>query len=121
VVDHILIGVENPKAPPGEFSGKRAAPAAKKLAYELFEKLKAGSDWAAAKKEYSEDGEPGQPGGPYGMANYGVKPATGERARTGMVPAFGNVGFKLAVGEIGIADYDTKNSPFGFHIIKRTK
>jgi parvulin-like peptidyl-prolyl isomerase len=38
-----------------------------------------------------------------------------------MVPAFGNVGFKLAVGEIAVADYDPKTSPFGYHLIKRVK
>jgi parvulin-like peptidyl-prolyl isomerase len=38
-----------------------------------------------------------------------------------MVPAFGNVGFALKVGEIGIADYDPHTSPFGWHIIKRLK
>jgi parvulin-like peptidyl-prolyl isomerase len=38
-----------------------------------------------------------------------------------MVPAFGNVGFALNVGEIGIADFDPQTSPFGWHIIKRLK
>ena len=36
------------------------------------------------------------------MANDGVTPDTGEQARSGMVPAFGDVGFALKVGEIGI-------------------
>ena len=43
------------------------------------------------------------------------------RAYSQTVPAFGNVGFKLAVGEIGIADYDPKTSPFGYHVIKRVE
>ena len=38
-----------------------------------------------------------------------------------MVPAFGNVGFKLAVDEIGVADYDPTTSPYGWHVIKRVK
>ncbi len=38
-----------------------------------------------------------------------------------MVPAFGNVGFKLEVGEIGFAEYNEEESPFGWHIIKRTQ
>jgi len=47
--------------------------------------------------------------------------------RTAMVPAFGNVGWRLAVGEIGVAPYDgetrpeARQSPFGYHIIKRLK
>ena len=40
-------------------------------------------------------------------------------SRDGMVPAFGNVGFTLQVGEIGIANYDPATSPYGWHIIKR--
>jgi hypothetical protein len=38
-----------------------------------------------------------------------------------MVPAFGNVGFSISPGNIGIADYDATASPFGWHIIKRLK
>lgn len=39
--------------------------------------------------------------------------------RDGMVPAFGDVAFSLEVGEVGLAPYDAKSSPFGWHIIKR--
>lgn len=39
--------------------------------------------------------------------------------RNQMVPGFGNVGFQLQVGEIGISNYDAKESPHGWHIIKR--
>ena len=59
------------------------------------------------------------------MSNIGVEPAAdgSEYPRQGMVAAFGNVGFALNVGEIGIADYDptTMTSPYGWHIIKRVK
>ena len=50
-----------------------------------------------------------------------VNEAADTETRDRMVPAFGNVGFVLAVGEIGIADYDPVASPFGFHIIKRVR
>ena len=33
----------------------------------------------------------------------------------------GNVGWRLKVGEIGTAGFDAKNSPYGWHIIKRLK
>jgi foldase protein PrsA len=112
-VDHILIGVTSPK-----FSGKRGAADAKKVAYDLLAKLQAGGDWAKAKREFSEDPPPG---GPYAMANRGVAPGRGEYGRDTMVPAFGNVGFGLAVGSIGMADHDAKTSPFGYHLIKRVK
>lgn len=39
--------------------------------------------------------------------------------RSEMMPAFGNVGFKLQVGEVGIANFDAKDSAYGWHIIKR--
>jgi parvulin-like peptidyl-prolyl cis-trans isomerase-like protein len=39
--------------------------------------------------------------------------------RAAMVPAFGDVGFALEVGEVGMAEYDDAASPFGWHIIKR--
>ena len=44
-----------------------------------------------------------------------------EYGRGQMVPAFGNVGFKLKLGEIGVADYDAKTSPYGYHVIKRVE
>lgn len=56
------------------------------------------------------------------MANHGVAPRhPNEAARKNMVRSFGDVGFALEVGEIGIADFDTTTSPFGFHIIQRVK
>ena len=39
--------------------------------------------------------------------------------REQMVPGFGNIGFKLKVGEVGISNYHQTDSPFGWHIIKR--
>ena len=38
-----------------------------------------------------------------------------------MVKGFGDVSFSLKVGEIKMADYDVKASPYGFHIIKRVR
>ena len=71
--------------------------------------------------QYTDDSPPGI----YSMANIGVAPdsASSEYPREGMVAAFGDVGFALQVGEIGISDYDavTFTSPYGWHIIKRVK
>lgn len=39
--------------------------------------------------------------------------------RAALVPAFGDVGFRLQCQEIGLAPHDEKNSPFGWHVIKR--
>lgn len=116
LVDHILIGVTHP-----QLRGVTRTPEeARVLAYALLERLRGGADWAALKRENSDDPPPG---GPYGLANAGMTPAQGEHPRSGMVSAFGDVGFRLAVGEIGIADYTpgSRASPYGFHIIKRVK
>jgi len=115
-VDHILIGVKSARFPPG----KRTQAEARNTAYELLQKLKAGADWSALKAANSEDPPPG---GPYSLANRGVAAAGPPREwpRDGMVPAFGNVGFTLEVGAIGIEDYHPQDSPFGYHLIKRVK
>ena len=114
LVDHILIGVRHPK-----LAGVTRTPEeARKHAYDLLERLKGGADWDALKREHSADPPPG---GPYGLANHGVSPGPDEHPRSGMVRAFGDVGFELEVGEMGIADHDATVSPYGFHIIKRVK
>src|SRR6266853_819691 len=106
-VQHILIGFT------GSVPGKnitRSLEEAKALAYQLLERAKKGEDFDALVKQYTND----MPPGIYGMSNNGVAPNPGEFARSKMVPAFGNTGFPLKVGEIGIADYDQTNSPFGY-------
>lgn len=114
-VQHLLIGFK------GSVGGKpitRTQEEAKKLAYELLARANKGEDFDAMVKQYTDDSHPGI----YGMSNTGVAPSMpGEYERSRMVGAFGNVGFKLAVGSIGIADFDPKTSPFGWHIIKRIK
>lgn len=113
-VQHILIGFT------GSVPGKnitRTKEEAKKLADDILARAKKGEDFAALVKQYTDDSPPGI----YGLSNLGVTPAPGEYARERMVPAFGNVGFSLKAGEIGLAEYDAKSSPYGWHIIKRLK
>ncbi len=113
-VQHILIGFK------GSVPGKpitRTKEEARTLAYSLLAKAQGSADFDQLVKDNTDDAPPGI----YGMANTGVTPASGEFAREGMVPAFGNVGFTLQVGQIGIADYDPQTSPYGYHIIKRIK
>lgn len=112
-VQHILVaftGTAASKKP-------RTQEEAKKLAYELLDKAKKGADFDALVKEYSEDMYPCI----YGLSNNGVTPAQGEYPRNRMVAAFGDTGFPLKVGDVGIADYDPKKSPYGWHIVKRLK
>ncbi len=120
-VQHCLIAFE------GSVQGKvivRSESEAEKLAQELFAKAQAGEDFAAIVATHTDDSPPGI----YKMANEGFAgdmtsrvPSNHVYARNGMVPAFGNTGFPLEVGEIGLAVYDPIDSPFGWHIIKRLK
>ncbi len=115
-VQHILIAFK------GSLPGKpitRTEDEAKNLAEDILEKAKSGADFDGLVKEYTDDAHPGI----YKMSNFGIPANMAEHvyARDGMVAAFGNVGFKLDVGDVGMAPYDVRNSPFGWHIIKRTK
>jgi foldase protein PrsA len=111
-VQHVLIGFK------GSVRGKnitRTQEEAKKLAYEILDRARKGEDFGALVKQYTDDAFPGI----YGMVNDGVTAKQGEFPRRRMVPAFGDTGFPLAVGEVGIADHDATKSPYGWHIVKR--
>ena len=115
-VQHILIGFK------GSVPGKnitRTEAEAKTLAYSLLDSAKAGGNFDDLVARHTDDSPPGI----YGLANRGVTPAgaPSEYGRDQMVPAFGNVGFKLKLGEFGVADYDARTSPYGYHVIKRVQ
>jgi hypothetical protein len=119
-VQHILIGFKDAVGFGGSAPPKAAARTqdqARTLAYDLLNQAKSGADFDQLVTANTDDSPPGI----YGMSNSGITPAQGEYSRDGMVPAFGNVGFALKVGEIGIADYDPSISPYGYHIIKRLR
>ena len=113
-IQHVLIGFQ------GSVPGKgitRTQEEAKALAQQVLERAKKGEDFDALVKQYTDDSAPGI----YTLANNGVTPAQGEWPRRRMVAAFGDTGFPLKVGEIGMAEYDPTRSPFGWHVIKRLK
>lgn len=115
-VQHILISFKG--AIPDE-KVIRSKEEAKLLAEELFGRAKAGEDFDALVKEYTDDQYPGI----YRMSNSGIVPdsAKEEFSRDRMVKAFGDVSFSLLVGEVGMASYDPAASKYGWHIIKRLK
>jgi hypothetical protein len=113
-VQHILIGFTG--SVPGKMI-RRSKEEARTLAYQLLDQARAGGDFDALVRQHTDDSPPGI----YGMSNRGVTPGKNEYPRDGMVPAFGNTGFPLQVGEVGIADYDPRNSPYGWHVVKRIK
>ena len=112
-VQHCLIGFS------GSVPGKpitRSKEEARALATQLLADARAGANFEEVIRKNTNDSPPGV----YKMANYG-KMTTGKGMfeRDGMVPAFGKTGFPLQVGKFGLAEYDAKESPFGWHIIKR--
>jgi len=111
-VQHILIAFK------GSIPGKnitRSQAEAQQLALEVLALANQGEDFDALVRKYTDDSYPGR----YKMSNLGVPSSAGEYPRNRMVAAFGDVGFKLEVGAVGLANYDRQTSPYGWHIIKR--
>lgn len=112
-VAHILISFAGTKT-----AAKRSKADAEKLANDVLARVKKGEDFDKLMKDLSDD--PGA--GVYMLCNNGVKKNNpDEYPRSGMVPAFGDVGFKLDVGGVGMSTFDAEKSPYGWHIIKRLK
>ena len=113
-VQHILIAFQG-TIPEAKITRTREE--AEKLAGELIEKARQGEDFDALVKKYTDDEHPGI----YAMSNIGISPdpERKEYPRNKMVKSFGDVGFSLKVGEIGMAVYDPITSKYGWHIIKR--
>jgi hypothetical protein len=118
-VQHILIGYR------GSVPGKgvtRSVEEAETLAGELLIRIQNGEDFDALVKDFTNDAHPGI----YAMV---VKREPGESLQSDppiferheMVPAFGNVGWRLEVGEVGVAPHDPSSSPYGWHIVKRVE
>jgi hypothetical protein len=117
-VQHILISFKGSAGTVPDVTRTQAE--AKALAEKIFGLARVGADFLALVKEHTDDRAPGI----YKMANFGVEPIQSppskkEFGRARMVAAFGDVGFKLVVGEVGLAAYDPVKSKFGWHIIKR--
>lgn len=96
----------------------RTKEAAEQLTAELYAKIKDGADFDDLVKKHTDDAHPGI----YGMTMVGGgDQGKNIYARKGMVAAFGDVGWRLDVNEVGVAPFDARTSPYGWHIIKRTK
>jgi len=101
---HVLIAYRGAKNAPTEVTRSKAA--AKKLAEEVAAKARAGSDFTALVKEYSED-----PGTKERLGS------VGKFTPDKMVEPFSDAAFKLKVEEVS----DAVETEFGFHVIKRNQ
>jgi hypothetical protein len=104
-IQHVLISFQGAPRMTGVTRSKDEA---KVLAQKVYAEAVGGADFDGLVKQYTNDSPPG------------IYPLT-KAGRKGMVKSFGDVGFRLKVGEIGVAVWDADASPFGWHIIKRLK
>jgi len=112
-VQHLLISFKGAGT-----KASRSKEAAEKEAAAIWERIVKGEDFDGLVKKYTDDSHPGI----YGM----VLSGGGDQnkmifPRKGMVAAFGDIGWRLKVGEVGTAGFDATKSPYGWHIIKRLK
>jgi parvulin-like peptidyl-prolyl isomerase len=101
---HILIMHDRSKDKPESIH--RSYDQALKRAKECLLKARQGTDWNALVKEYSDE-----PGADERHGDLGVFP------RGQMVRAFSEAAFELRVGQIS----EVVETPYGFHVIQRTK
>jgi len=87
------------------------------LAKRILERARQGEDFKKLIQENTDDDGKKE----IGMVSAGTRPRGDERRREGFDKGLADVAFGLAVGEAGMAPYDPRDAPTGFHIIKRTQ
>jgi foldase protein PrsA len=103
-VKHILIGWKDLEMKDAR-AAKRTKQEAEVEVKAVLDKLKAGADFDAMMKEFSED-----PGSANSGRSYKVAPDAQ------LVIEFKQLGMRLKIGEVGVVESD-----FGFHIMKRVQ
>jgi hypothetical protein len=103
-IQHVLIAFKGSGVP----TATRTKEEAKTLAEQVYAEAIGGGDFDALVKKHTNDSAPG------------IYPLS-QASRKRMVKGFGDVGWRLKVGEIGVAPWDAAASPYGWHIIKRLK
>lgn len=104
IAQHVLVAYKGAKRAPKEVTRSKAD--AKARAADALAKIRAGMPFAEAVKEYSDD-----------TGTVDRLGSLGKFRREDMDPKFAAAAFALAVGQVS----DPVETPFGFHIIKRTQ
>ena len=114
--DHILIAFQGAKKSKALRSREEAAA----LAEQLYDALKAGTDWRTTKEEFTDDrSSRGVPLGPYVLANDGVPHDVGEIPREAYSKDLADRLFSMKVGEYALVEYHRTRCPFGYHVLVR--
>ena len=112
-VQHVLVGFS------GSVPGKRITRSqdeAKTLAYDILKRAQGGADFNALVREHTDDSLPDI----YAMSNKGSPPARASSRGRGWWPRSATWASPCRWG-YGVADFDPRSSPFGYHVIKRLK
>ena len=104
IAQHILVTYKGAKRAPKTVT--RSKSEAKARAAEALAKVRGGMPFEDAVKAYSDD-----------AATVDRLGSLGKFRRDAMDPAFGSAAFALKTGEVS----DIVETPFGFHVIKRTQ
>jgi len=117
--DHILIGFKGSYERVPSF---RTREEARRLAFDILDRIRSGGNFEALKEEYSDDRSPesGEALGPYVAVNDGVKRTRLEEIpRRNFYPVLRHLIFKLKVHDVAVADWHAEACPDGWHIVKR--
>lgn len=104
IAQHVLVTYRGAKRAPKTVTRTKAA--AKARAAEALGKIKAGAAFEDVVKAYSDD-----------ASTVDRMGSLGKFRRDAMDPSFGAAAFALAVGDVS----DVVETPFGFHVIRRTQ
>src|SRR5580704_6125149 len=104
IAQHILVAYKSAKRAPKGVTRSKAE--AKARAAEALAKIQSGTSFEDAVKEYSDDAGSADRMG-----------SVGKFHRDQMDPAFSTAAFALRVGQVS----DVVETPFGFHLIRRTQ
>ncbi len=115
-VQHILIGVGGH---PRLAQVTRSRAEGEELTAALWERIQNAEEFDDLVRANTDDAYPGI----YTMTTGQSDPASQLYARADMAKSFGDVAWRLEVGQVGIAAYDRQgnSSPFGWHVIKRLR